>query len=454
MNTASYRNILVTAAILLIAPQIIFAQVYTGRFTTSIYSWERQDSPTTSSGHVRVYQRSYLKANNLANKNLSLIANLSYSTDIVTESQNDPRFRIISAYLKYKFLNSNYLYIGRQRVYTNSATAAFDGIRLIYKKTANLIVDGYWGTNIPINRGFDLLDLRSNQVLGIKTSYNNLFGFDGSLSYSDIRRKPNDYSEPGEFTNTFLRRQATQERFLGAALKRNINDNFSIYSRILLNYGAPLIGSGKAGFRNFQRFDLTARYRHNRNITLTTEYLIRRPRLNENSIFWVFNQKTFSETAGRIYYRINSNLSLSGGLSLLSYKETVKFDNLDDSSLRINAGLNWNKISFSISNRSGYAGESVSTALSFSTRVRNKGILRIGGNYSIYKINSDAEKNNNAVTLFLGSTHNFNKTVSANIDVQYLSQEINSQRDFFGYSKDIRLFARVNYKFKAGRYRK
>ncbi len=454
MKTAFYRNVLSVSALLLIVPNVNFAQTYNGRFSTSVYSWERQDSPTISSGHVRVYQRAYFKANNLANKNLSLVANFSFSSDITTESQNDPRYRLVSTYLKYKFIKSNYLYFGRQRVYTSSATAAFDGVRLVFKKITNLVIDGYWGTNVPTDRGFELLDLKSNQVLGFKTSYKGLFGFDGTLSYSDIRREPIEYTEPGEFTNKLVQRQATQERFLGAGLRRKISDKFNISSRILLNYGAPIIGSGSAGFRKFQRFDLTGRYRHNKNLTVTTEYFIRKPRLNENSIFWVFNQKTFSEAAGRLYYRINSKLSLSGGLSLITYTETIKFEGLDDSSLRINAGLNWQKVSISFSNRSGYAGESVSTALSYSTRVRDKGILRVGGSYNVYKVNSEAEENNNAVTLFFGCTHNLNKTVSANIDVQYLSQDIKSQRDFFGYSNDVRLFARVDYKFRAGSYKK
>ena len=221
-----------------------------------MYSWERQDSPTVSSGHLRVYQLASLKAIDFGVTDLSIVGKFGYSTDISTEALNDPRLRVVNLYLKYKVNKNNIFYLGRQRIYSGAVTVAYDGFRFSSKSITNLNIEGYWGTNVPNDRGIEVLAVKENQVLGAKLSYRHFMGFNFSLSYSDIRRLPAAYTDFGKFTGKKLERQATQERLLGANLQRKFADKFNLYSRILLNYAAPVIGSGKPGFRHFQKFEL------------------------------------------------------------------------------------------------------------------------------------------------------------------------------------------------------
>lgn len=180
-----------------------------------------------------------------------MVGKFGFSTDISNEAMNDPRIRVVNFYLKYKVNKNNQLYLGRQRSYSGAVTVAYDGFRFTNKSIKKLSMEGYWGINVPNDRGFEILDIKENQVLGAKLSYRDFMGFNFSLSYSDIRRLPSSYTDFGRFTGKKLERQATQERFLGANLQRKFADRFSLYSRILLNYAAPVIGSGKPGFRRF-----------------------------------------------------------------------------------------------------------------------------------------------------------------------------------------------------------
>ena len=416
-----------------------------------MYSWERQDSPTVSSGHLRVYQLASLKAIDFGVTNLSIVGKFGYSTDISTEALNDPRLRVVNLYLKYKVNKNNIFYLGRQRIYSGAVTVAYDGFRFSSKSITNLNIEGYWGTNVPNDRGIEVLAVKENQVLGVKLSYRHFMGFNFSLSYSDIRRLPAAYTDFGKFTGKKLERQATQERLLGANLQRKFADKFNLYSRILLNYAAPVIGSGKPGFRHFQKFELRGKYTHSSNISFTTEYLIRRPRLNENSIFWVFNQRSFSEFGGKIHYRIDPRISFYAGLSLVKYDKKLSFEGLEDSSLRLNAGMNMRGFSLFLSGRSGYAGESKSGGFSYAASLSKRNNVRAGVNYNRYKINSDADEDNNSKSAFIGITHRINSRIWGDFDIRFLSQDITSQRDFFGYSSDVRFFARVNYSFRAKR---
>ena len=108
------------------------SQVYSGRFTTSFYSWERQDSPTTTSGHLRVYQLASIKASDIGVNNLSFVSKFGYSTDFNNEAVNDPRIRIVNLYLKYKLSERKRLYLGRQRIYSGAVTVAYDGFKFTW----------------------------------------------------------------------------------------------------------------------------------------------------------------------------------------------------------------------------------------------------------------------------------------------------------------------------------
>ena len=164
----TYTSFIRIAAISVLALNSADAQVVTGRIGTSIYSWERQDSPLVSTMHLRFYQLANFKVAGLMGKRLSIHTVIAYSTDLSNAASSDPRTRIVKLHLKYKAPYGVLLYAGRQRVYSNSVTVAFDGIRLKYNAISNLILTGYWGANVPADRGLEVRDIRENQVLGFQ----------------------------------------------------------------------------------------------------------------------------------------------------------------------------------------------------------------------------------------------------------------------------------------------
>lgn len=144
-------------------------------------------------------------------------------------------------------------------------------------------------------------------------------------------------------------------------------------------------------------------------------------------------------------------MSFYSGLSVITYDKKISFEGLDDSSLRLNAGMNLRGFALFLSGRSGYAGESRSGGISYASSRGEKNSFRTGVNYNLYKISSEAVKDNSSKTAFVGITHRMSNKFWGDADIRYLSQEINSQRDFFGYSNDLRIFVRVNYTFRVKR---
>ena len=443
-----YTSFIGIGVIFVLALNSADAQVLTGRIGTSIYNWERQDSPLVSTMHLRFYQLVNFKLTGLTGNRLSIHTGIAYSTDLSNAASNDPRTRIVNLHLKYKAPYGVLLYAGRQRVYSNSVTVAFDGIRLKYNAVSNLILSGYWGANVPADRGLEVRDIRENQVLGFQSSYRNFFGSDISIAYSDVRREPVQYSTLGVITQKILQKQSTQERFLSGEVRKQFTNNFDIRTRLLLNYGLPLVGSGTHGFRRFQRFELTGNYKPGKDITIKGKYIIRRPRLNENSIFWVFNQKPNTEIGSRVYYHLNQDISMLAGIAVIVFEQTEDFETLDRLNITINSGIRWKGSSLGLTRRRGYAGDALSINLSNSSKLSDVFKLRIGSSYSTYKINPEAITDNSSTTAFIGGDIRFSNSVWTGVDLQYLSQNIKSQSDFYGYSSDYRFFIRINYRFR------
>ena len=443
-----YTSFIGIGVIFVLALNSADAQVVTGRIGTSIYNWERQDSPLVSTMHLRFYQLANFKVTGLTGNRLSIHTGIAYSTDLSNAASNDPRTRIVNLHLKYKAPHGVLLYAGRQRIYSNSVTVAFDGIRLKYKAIPNLILTGYWGANVPADRGLEVRDIRENQVLGFQSSYRNFFGSDISIAYSDVRREPVQYSTPGIITGRILQKQSTQERFLSGGIRKKFGNNVDIRTRLLLNYGLPLVGSGTHGFRRFQRFELTGNYKPGKDITIKAKYIIRRPRLNENSIFWVFNQKPNTEIGSRVYYHVNKDISMSAGIAVIMFEQTEDFETLDRINITINSGIRWKGSSLGLTRRRGYAGDALSINISNNSKLSDVFKLRIGSSYSTYKIDPEAITDNSSTTAFIGGDIRFSNSIWTGVDLQYLSQNIKSQSDFYGYSSDYRFFVRINYRFR------
>ncbi|HQF42796.1 MAG TPA: hypothetical protein PK073_07760 [Ignavibacteriaceae bacterium] len=76
---------------------IVFAQNINGRFSSSVYTFERYDSLNSSENYVRAYEMLNL---NLNYNKFSVRSYLNLETDLTKEQISDPRLRFYNLYLE------------------------------------------------------------------------------------------------------------------------------------------------------------------------------------------------------------------------------------------------------------------------------------------------------------------------------------------------------------------
>ena len=120
-NLLKYFGIVLLASVLILTNAIeVNGQSIAGRFSTSVYNWERQDSDSTSSTHLLAYQIAKFDIRGYGTKNLSVHTYIKLSTDLATESPDDPRYAFYNLYAKYKLSKSTKISIGRQRIFSGT----------------------------------------------------------------------------------------------------------------------------------------------------------------------------------------------------------------------------------------------------------------------------------------------------------------------------------------------
>jgi len=108
---------------------IVFAQNINGRFSSSVYTFERYDSLNSSENYVRAYEMLNL---NLNYDKFSIRSFLNFETDLTKEQISDPRLRFYNLYLEARdLLNIATVKIGRQPIINNGGGGWFDGVSII-----------------------------------------------------------------------------------------------------------------------------------------------------------------------------------------------------------------------------------------------------------------------------------------------------------------------------------
>ncbi|MGE5680376.1 MAG: hypothetical protein ACM34K_05790, partial [Bacillota bacterium] len=90
------KRIKLICLLLLGVPTFIFSQNINGRFSSSIYTFERFDTTDVSSTYVRSYQMLNLNVNQ---GNYSLRTFLNLESDLSQKMDYDPRLRFYNLYL-------------------------------------------------------------------------------------------------------------------------------------------------------------------------------------------------------------------------------------------------------------------------------------------------------------------------------------------------------------------
>ncbi len=142
----------------------IIPQSLNGRFSSSVYTFERFDTSGSSTTNARTYQ---MLAFNFGKENLWLRSNFNLEYDLSNKQKSDPRFRVYNLYADINnIFDVASLKLGRQPLFNSIAGGVFDGATLGLNYSGYKLT-GYYGGNVPAYQKLELIeDWGNNYLLG------------------------------------------------------------------------------------------------------------------------------------------------------------------------------------------------------------------------------------------------------------------------------------------------
>jgi len=418
------KKLLILVSLSLGLASFCYPQTINGRFTSALYTFERFDTLNNSANYARTFQLLYLT---FGIKNVSLKTYMNLESDISENLVYDPRFRMYNFYLDVrKLFEMVYIKLGRQPIYNTIGGGVFDGLTLglNYK---GFDINGYYGGNVPPYQKVDFTDnLENNYVGGANLTVNAISNTRISLryvnknfeniAYTTTRLDPNLNTIPYHIDNS-----SQQFEYVMAEVSFSQPKSFRVDTRYQyeLNYSTT------------SRFEISGRYDEIKNLGLTAYYNYRKPFVRFNSIFSVFDFRNSQEIEIGADYLIDNTYKLIGKFANVSYE--------DESSQRLSIGLSSRWGTITGRKTFGYAGEL--DAISFYTAQAILGGLltpSFSFGYTRYKL-STAVSSNEMITLLLGCNYRPIRTLSFDVQGQYLNNKI--------YNNDFRLFVKLNFWF-------
>lgn len=403
---------------------IVFAQNINGRFSSSVYTFERYDSLNSSENYVRAFEMLNL---NLNYDKFSIRSFLNFETDLTKEQISDPRLRFYNLYLEARdLLNIATVKIGRQPIINNVVGGLFDGGSIILKHT-DYKLSAFYGGNVPAYQKLEITnDFKNNFILGGKFTTTVIPNSQLSIGYVNKNFKPENY---------FANRLDPNLNLIEVEIENKSNQYQFVTGE--LNYTMPEIVQTffrydyDVNFKQTSRFEFDARTEAVKNLGLNVYYNFREPKIRYNSIFSVFDYGNTHEIEVGADYKINQMITVIGKFGNVQYK--------DENSQRVAIGLSTSYGSVNYRKTFGYAGELDAISL-YSGYTLFDGLLTpsVGLSYTNYKLSPEAESNS-VTSLLVGTNIRPFRVLSFDLQGQYMDNKI--------YKNDLRLFFKLNYWF-------
>ena len=402
----------------------LFSQNINGRFSSSVYMFERFDSSNVSQNHLRAFQMLNL---NLNYNKISLRTNLNLETDFAQKLVSDPRLRFYSLYLEARdVLDIANIKIGRQPIINSVVGGLMDGASISLSKY-DFKLSGFYGGNVPAYQKLELIEnFSDNFIAGARLSTSILENFNFAVGYLNKNFKPIDYKALRLDPNlnpiqVLISNKSNQFQYLSGEASYFSENFLFVNSR----YEYDL------NFKQTSKVELDARIEKVKDLGINLYYNYREPKIRYNSIFSVFDYGNTQEIEAGLDYRIDNNFTI---LSQFGY---VKFK--DDNSSRLGVGASTKYGTINYRKTFGYAGEMDAISL-YSAYTFLDGFItpNIGLSYSSYKVSKDSETNN-ITTLVAGLNFRPFRKLSFDLQGQYLDNKI--------YKNDFRLFLKLNHWF-------
>ncbi|MDZ7764864.1 MAG: hypothetical protein U5K00_10605 [Melioribacteraceae bacterium] len=224
-------------AALLVSTSLLMAQNLNGRFSTSLYTFERYSAPEVSETYVRSFSSLYF---NLNKDNISLRTRFNLETDLANAQVNDPRLRFYNLYVEARDLfDVATVKLGRQSLFNGIAGGVYDGVNLQLRHSI-FKLEGFYGGNVPAYQKLELTDDLSNDyVLGGEFTAYPHDNLRIALNYTDKNFKAQDYdairlNEFNVLDTVLIKRASNQFKFLGGEVSYHLPQNRRVKHKISL----------------------------------------------------------------------------------------------------------------------------------------------------------------------------------------------------------------------------
>lgn len=415
---------LIFLLVLFSLPLILSAQNINGRFSSSLYTFERYDVNEASQKYLRSYQLLNLNVNKGV---VSLRSRLNLESNISEAMDYDPRLRFYNLYLEARNLfDIATVKLGRQPFFNGIAGGIYDGANLKLKYS-DYKLTGFYGGNVPPYQKLEVTDSwEDDYVLGGKFETTALKDFRFVLSYVDKNYKAYSYSatrldENLDPINVLIRQKSNQFKFASAEVHYDMEDVFDVHTTFDydINFETP------------SKFEFSGSYDQIDKLGLNVYYNYREPRIRYNSIFAVFDYGNTQEIEAGIDYEISEELTAFGKFGNVIYE--------DETSERLTVGLNTDYGSASFRKTFGYAGELSSLSLYTAKTIMERVLTTsIGATYTAYKLSPDAELNE-ITSVFGGVNWKPWRVLSFDLQGQFFNNPI--------YKDDFRILFKINHWF-------
>jgi hypothetical protein len=376
----------------------IHATTFTGRFTTSAYTYE-----DTTENFLRGFQTARIEVKDIGDSRFSFHTYLRGTTDLLTEGPSDPKADILNGFLRYKG-NDFTVKAGRQQIFEGVGIGTIDGANVRVQVSDLFRSAVYVGTESPLNESFELTSWDEGNVMGVHVESDKIPKTDIGVSY--VRKERNE---------------KLYEEIMGTDLRKKISDRIHVYGRLDWDFIQ----------KEMRRIEGVARVSPTKDLNLTGEYIRRTPRVSPRFLFKIFPLNTNFEAGLSGTYRVSSLLSFKGRYALVHYD----FD--DDNSHRIDVGLNIKDGSFGYTRRMGYGGEKDGVYVGCFHSFSNDIWVRARVEYATYALIEEAAEKDDILTSNVGINYRPAKQISFTLEGQGFTNKL--------YDNDIRVLFRADY---------
>jgi len=399
-------------------------QSLNGRFSSSIYTFERFDTTGASNTQARTFQ---MLSFNFGKDKIWLRSNLNLEADIANSLKSDPRLRFYNLYVDLQNLwDVVTLKLGRQPLFNSIAGGVFDGASVSLNHKGYKL-QFYYGGNIPAYQKLEIIENWSdNYLLGGEFTIYALTDWRFSAKYINKNFASQSYTttrlDPDlNPISVLIENKSNQYEFLSGEVSYHKQNSFSLNAR----YDYDL------NFQTTSRGELSGRYEGIKNLGFNLYYNYREPKIRYNSIFSVFDYGNTWEIEAGADYLIDNKYTLLGKLANVAFK--------GETSQRLTLGVSSHWGSISVRKNFGYAGEMAVISLYTAFTVL-EGYLTpsFGLSHTRYKLSKN-DRINELISIMVGTNIRPFRTLSFDIQGQYLKNKI--------YYDDWRLFFKLNFWF-------